>query len=128
MDKAISQLIDTLNGQVSTLPRLAKEVLHQWIVSHYVLAAIWLLVGVGLAMVAFAVIKKGFVTYTENVVKWQHRGYDNFGKPSIWDMPGFAFAGGLVTAATVLAMAAAGDSLYSALNPIVTLISSFTDK
>lgn len=128
MDKAISQLIDTLNGQVSTLPQLMKEALHQWVVSHYALAVMWLLVGIGLATIMVIVIERGLAVYAENVVRWQKRGYDGFAKPSLWDMPGFVFAGGLVTAATVLAMAAAGDSLYSALNPIVTLINSFTNK
>ena len=67
MDKAISRLIDTLNGQVSTLPQLTKEVLHQWVVSHYVLAVIWLVAGVILALISIAVVKNGIAMYRENL-------------------------------------------------------------
>lgn len=128
MDKAISRLIDTLNGQASTLPQVTKEVLRQWIVSHYVLAVLWLIAGGVLAIISVAVIKKGLKAYNANMARWEVLGHDDFDKPTLSDMPGLGFAGGLLLSSTVIAIVASGDSLYSALNPIVTLISSFTGK
>ena len=127
MDKAISRLIDTLNGQVSTLPQLTKEVLHQWVVSHYVLAVIWLVAGVILALISIAVVKNGIAMYRENLSRWESRGYD-YGKPTLWDMPGLSLAGWIAIVSTAIAIGESGSNLYSALNPIVTLISNFTDK
>lgn len=126
MDKAVSQLIDTLNGQVSTLPQLTKEVLHQWVVSHYVLAVVWLVAGVVLALISIAVVKKGIAMYRENLSRWE-RGYD-YVKPTLWDMPGLALTGWIAIVSTAIAIGESGSNLYSALNLIVTLISNFTDK
>lgn len=127
MEKAVSQLIDTLNGQVSTLPQLTKEVLHQWVVSHYVLAVVWLVAGVVLALISIAVVKKGIAMYRENLSRWENRGYD-YVKPTLWDAPGLIPAGWIAVASTAIAIGESGSNLYSALNPIVTLISNFTDK
>ena len=65
--------------------------------------------------------------YRENLSRWESRGCD-YGKPTLWDMPGLTLAGWIVIASTTIAIAESGSNLYSALNPIVTLISSFTDK
>lgn len=44
MDKQVAELIKTLNGGLQHLPDLAKEMVHQYVVGHWVLAGVFLVI------------------------------------------------------------------------------------
>lgn len=53
MDKQVAELIKTLNGGLKQLPDLAKEMVHQYVVGHAVVGAIWTVISVIILVSAF---------------------------------------------------------------------------
>lgn len=59
MNKAVSELVNTLNGSLKELPSVAHQFVNQWVVSHYVLSVVWLLLVVASVLGIVFVVKNG---------------------------------------------------------------------
>lgn len=58
MDKQIAELIKTLNGGLKQLPDLAKEMIHQYVVGHAVIAGLELVLAIILSVIGIKLLIK----------------------------------------------------------------------
>ncbi|GEO68085.1 hypothetical protein [Levilactobacillus spicheri] len=130
MSEAVSRLIDTLNGQFKELPALAKTMVEQWTMSHYIIAGIGFLVFVAIVAVAVNLFKgalKKVAAASEEYAKKREEDvfYTDHGMDdqlsSHWQTYVSAILGAISSLPLIFSLA----SLYKALNPIVTLINNF---
>ncbi len=127
MSEAVSRLIDTLNGQFKELPALAKTMVEQWTVSHYVMFGLYLLAAGLLAFESLYMMKAA----VQKSGKMRGKLTDgNFHYDSEWNGIGVSDQWQLYVAIplallSISLLAFSLGDLYKALNPIVTLINNF---
>lgn len=111
--EAIAKLIGTLDGQLKSLPSVAQDMIHQYVVTNYVFSAVWALLFVGMAIALVCVFKHT----NANIAKEGHwSSWDNHF--AAWC---FCMAGSI---SELMFLGLSLVCLWDALNPIASIISS----
>ena len=110
--EAIAKLIGTLDGQLSSLPTVAKDMVHQYVVTNYVFSAIWAVLLIATVITVICVVR--YVTRRRREAKYWCSD-DDMGV-RIFSVIGLFI--GLVFLGISL------YCLWDALNPIISIISS----
>ncbi|ARN92170.1 hypothetical protein JK167_11495 [Levilactobacillus brevis] len=111
MNKAVSELVDTLNGSLKELPAVAHQFVNQWVVSHYVLSVVWLLLVVVVALAIVFIIKSG------NNISNSKDTYEDWD-----DLIGHMIAIGCLMIAAAVFVGCMVWCVYAATSPYITII------